>query len=436
MPYINPPFHCEKLSKHLKFLNNLATKSHSTFFVIYRYVPTSPWFLATQHHQVHILHFTRPLVFHNREEKVWSHSTNTVVVLILGAKGPTIQVKNTPAGIFYLATEITKNITFPLPPLDYEEKDERTILETTQTVNTLVKSLNYKQNIENACEFLTTQQKSGLKSTRFEGLFEETIAENLQQTNVVPKKMEPEYIKSIKKENVATTRHKRENFSKIRSEFPKQFELCSPSSSSCRTCGQATHTEEECWRKPLTWSQLGSSDLRDKTFLRLIRNLGIPEKVRMPKKVTAQWLVNDFCPQIIKKEKRLQKYLEKGFKRAHPKQTLDSYLQKYRCTFSRIFWGVTFAFAIGVEREAVIRMFFGIPRHNALDSDPYEVSQELNRQTQAVLHKIHEKKVQEGKLLRVDAKKAHAILTNFIVHEKDKDREIVDGFPENILHPR
>jgi hypothetical protein len=153
----------------------------------------------------------------------------------------------------------------------------------------------------------------------------------------------------------------------------------------------------------------------------------------IPAQLTGAWFLDTFWPHILQEEKKWNKRLNAAFKKN--KNDLTKYLQKFHQPFSRTYWGVGFAFALGVHKEAVIRMFFGIPRHNAVASPPYDVDQKIPPKMMHELHKIHVQKVKEGKLAEVPKAYLNGILPSFAIQEKDKTREIVDAFTENICHP-
>ena len=319
-----------------------------------------------------------------------------------------------------------KLFRFPQPPLDYNKYDNGYKTKVKTISETLFLA------VSRATNFLKGQKEKHALTSRLDYLLTDTMAENIHDFTHNSASGMPEWLQLQDKKDF--TRTKVENFQRMRKQFPKKFTLVEPGKNACQTCGQTTHSTKTCWRAPLTWEALCSTDLRDRTFLKAIRTFKA-KPLALPKDVKLQWLLMSFWPHVLKQEKRFDAYTRACFKKAHPKQTITDYLSKFHLPFSRTFWGVGTALAIGVHKEAAIRMFFGIPRHNALTAPPYEVTQKTSPHEQEKLHAMHLKKVKEGKLAEVPANFPFAIQPNFLISEKDKDREIVDAFTENILHP-
>ena len=148
----------------------------------------------------------------------------------------------------------------------------------------------------------------------------------------------------------------------------------------------------------------------------------------------AEWLLSEFWPTVLEKERKFYEKLQFRFNKKFGFQAFQKYLNKFRENFSRLWWGLGFAYALGLNKEILLKNFFGIPRHNTIKSPPYEVFQTPDTVDQK-MHEMHLKKVKEGKMIQVPESYVKGVMKNFLVDEKDKFREIVDGFTENYLHP-
>ena len=423
---LNPPFHNDHIADHLNFLIQSAVQHNTCYFVIVPFVPLAQWFSDLRARQIPGIHLTTPLIFLDKNKQVQGQSPNTICVFLIGAKGPFISTKNSPLGLFYLSEADQHKFKFPLPPLEYTSHQDAIQTQVNNISNKLFHA------IKGASSFLEKQKAKHKLACKLDFLLEDTMAENIHDfphdsPSGLPEWLQHQDKKTFKRKQV-------NNFQSMRKQFPKKFTLVEPGKDACKTCGQTTHTTKTCWRTPLSWESLNSTDLRDKTILQAIRAFQAKPLV-FPQKIDLSWLLMSFWPHVLEQEKRFNSYVDARFNKAHPGLLISDYLQKFHLPFSRTFWGVGTALAIGVHREAAIRMFFGIPRHNAISAPPYEVTQKLSSEDQEKLHAMHLKKVTEGKLVEVPPDFPFAIQPNFLITEKDKDREIVDAFTENILHP-
>jgi len=423
---LNPPFHNDHIADHLNFLIQSAIQHNTCYYVIVPFVPLAQWFLDLRARHIPGIHLTTPLIFLDKNKQVQGQSPNTICVFLIGAKGPFITTKNSPLGLFYLSEADQHSFKFPPPPLEYAIHQDAIETQVNNISNKLFHA------IKGASSFLEKQKAKHKLACKLDFLLEDTMAENIhdfphESPSELPEWLQHQDKKSFKRQTV-------NNFQTMRKQFPKKFTLVEPGKDACKTCGQTTHTTKTCWRTPLSWESLKSTDLRDKTILQAIRTFQAKPLV-FPQKIDLSWLLMSFWPHVLEQEKRFNSYIEARFNKLHPGLLISDYLQKFHLPFSRTFWGVGTALAIGVHREAAIRMFFGIPRHNAISAPPYEVAQKLSPEDQEKLHAMHLKKVIEGKLVEVPPTFPFAIQPNFLITEKDKDREIVDAFTENILHP-
>jgi len=437
---VNPPFSDINVEIYLNHLVSSALKQVIVTYTILPYLPNRPWFKKLLKNKVPGIHLQNSLVFLDANKKVWGTSTNTVCIFLLGATGPFVSTLNSPLGTFSLSKDTQKRFTFPPPPIQYVKETKKIFIPGKKreqdgggifkVPSKLFSDLHTQ--VEKACHTLQKIQQKGKLNQRYPELFQTTMAENMWDLSHTTEEKIPEWLKfQTHQQNV------KENISDIvntRHIFPKKFTLAVPGET-CKTCGQTTHISKNCWRAPLSWEMLKSTDPRDKTMLTLMRKFQPKPTPSPPETITSDWLLNTFWPHAIAQEKKWENRLMHTFKKNHPRESVQKYLRKFHLPFSRTFLGIGFAFAIGVHKEAVIRMFFGIPRHNAVETPPYDVAQKVPPKMNAELHKIHVKKVAEGKLAEVPESYLNAILPNFAIQEKDKTREIVDAFTENICHP-
>ena len=438
---VNPPFSDENINRHLNHLLKTAILQQIVLFVIIPYLPHKDWFIRLQSTKVPGIHLTNKLIFLDKNQQVLGPSTNTICILLLGAQGPFLEVNNSPLGSFVLSETQVEQFTFPLAPINYASHQKKKTIQKPfnqrlrvrrkrgQVNSKLFSDLNIT--VQKACAILKNIQKVGVREQKFPKFFHETMAENNWDYSHAPAKTRPGWLDF--------QQHQHQKKKKIpgilqdRKHFKKKFTLAQPGLDNCKTCGTTTHETKNCWRAPLTWNMLESTDRRDKIMLRQMRKFQANPLKAIPAQLTGAWFLATFWPHILKEEKKWNKSLNAAFKKS--KNDLTEYLQKFHQPFSRTYWGVGFAFALGVHKEAVIRMFFGIPRHNAVASPPYDVDQKIPPKMMHELHKIHVQKVKEGKLAEVPKAYLNGILPSFAIQEKDKTREIVDAFTENICHP-
>ena len=93
------------------------------------------------------------------------------------------------------------------------------------------------------------------------------------------------------------------DFFQLRNSFPKKFNLTSNPEAPCQTCGQTTHSRQGCWKNPMTYETLKSTDERDKFFIRYLRKLPQLPIFSPPETgVTADWFMDTFWPEMITRE--------------------------------------------------------------------------------------------------------------------------------------
>ena len=226
------------------------------------------------------------------------------------------------------------------------------------------------------------------------------------------------------------------NFYFIKSQIAKKYTLSKKPTIPCYDCGQTTHGHGGCWQKELTCNQLKSTDPRDAFLIEFFQTLPKFDPLEPPQgKTTLPWLLDTYWPTILEREQFIFNEISQAFKQRFPHESYTEYLEKFKIMFSRLWWGLSFSQALGINKKTTLRSALGIPRHNTISTEHYEVLQKRSAEIEKLIHALHEKKVAEGKLVEVPEWLPEAILPIFNIQEKDKIRMITDALHANVQYP-
>ena len=227
------------------------------------------------------------------------------------------------------------------------------------------------------------------------------------------------------------------NFYSIKAQIQKKYTLAHNPDLSCFTCGQTGHSKIGCWLHPLTCDQLQSTDPRDSFLINFFERLPNFEKLEPPNGVIElEWLLDHYWPTLLDREQKIFEKLETEFAKAFPGNTFLGYLEKFKVIFSRLWWGTAFSHALSLNKNTTLRSALGIPRHNSVETPNIEVLQKRSAEIEKIIHAMHEKKVTEGKLLKVPEWLPTAIYAIFNIQESDKVRMITDALHDNVTYPK
>ena len=516
---VNPPF--SKFELFLLKALHLSVTHKLCIPLIAPFNTSTQWFEKLHEHKVPIIYLSTPVMFAKANKKLIDYPDKKIMIILVGAKGESVTVQNSPNGTFYLPTEWADQIELPPPPLEHKMTTDffqKHFLQEYEKLGYEESVQKLQQQIVAKTERITRELERTSAKGKFspmKDLFETEMAENvrdvltqeerLQRNNLPPNilqkgnpffsqtqhthtkkvhakpldelefrtpsnlskenskayqlifgpqrnQQQQQSLKKIKEnpfyppsvppllqhtELNEAYRTQVNNFHQIRTLFPQKFNLTSNPTLPCQSCGQTSHSRQGCWKNPITFEALKSNDERDKFFIKYMRQLPQLQPLKPPETgITGDWFINTFWPEMLQREIQFFTEIKKAFKKKFPQQTFNNYLDKFKILFSRLWWGMGFAHALGINRETILRSTLGIPRHNVLETPPYEINQKRSPKIEKLINEMHLKKVAEGKLLYIPGNSPFSIFPLFLIDEKDKVRMIQDAFFENIVQAK
>ena len=117
---INPPFQPGVFEQHLFKGLSLALHQRTVVTCLGPFSPNEPWYEFLLEKQIPIIHFDTPLIYLDEDNQLVDINPTKNILILLGARGTSIQISNSPTGVFSLPEEWCDSLSLPPPPLDFE----------------------------------------------------------------------------------------------------------------------------------------------------------------------------------------------------------------------------------------------------------------------------------------------------------------------------